>query len=83
MLTLGTKSAKVSLSNQYHNAMTKISREQISFSESRRSVQGGKGALFEYLSERHAEITVGIDGCARYSDQDMSVSDEAVRVSVR
>ena len=43
----------------------------MSFSESRRRVQGGKGTASEYPSERHAEPTVGIDGCARYSALDL------------
>lgn len=68
---------------EYFNAMTKSSKTPVVFPESRRSVQGGKDPASEYPSERHAEIIVGIDGCARYSAQDMSVSVEAVRVSVR
>ena len=53
----------------------------MSFSESRRGVKGGKGAASEYPLERHAEPTVGIDGCARYRAQDMYVSVEVTRVS--
>ena len=68
---------------KHFNAMTKSSRAPIVFPESRRAVQGGKDTVPEYPSERHAELSVGIDGCARYSAQDMSVSVETVRASVR
>ena len=68
---------------EHFNAMTKSSKAPIVFSESRRTVQGGKDPVSEYPSERHAENRVGIDGCARYRAQDMLVSVETVRVSVR
>ena len=52
-------------------AMTKPSKAHSPFSESRRSVKGGKGDAFEYLSEplpEPSQEAVGADGFARYSN---------------